>query len=546
MNSSMPDSVRSHSAIAAFMLLVCLMGKAAAQAVDVGDPASADRQGLIAEWREVNQPLEVAADSLPALDAGDFSIATWVQSDSRDGQASGDLISHYDPAARRGFQITLKSNSGVTSNQANWRRLQFGIDDDAISDWRDCGRPGNALFAFSMAEHAGELFVGTCEPGQDESGRVYRWSGGDGWQDCGAPDDSNSVTAMAEYEDQLLVATGRYRVAGSSLPESKNLTPGGRVFRYASDHQWIDCGQLPGVEAIGGMVVFRGKLYASSLYRPAGFFRYEGETNWTQLPVPLGQDDETNETSERRVVSLTVFDGFLYASSYDSGHVYRFDGDTWEDCGCVDENTQTYAFTSFQGRLHVATWPSGKVYRWEDPLWVDIGRLGDELEVMGMIVHNGRLMAGTLPSAQVYAYAPRENSWQLLKQLDDTPNVRYRRAWTMAECDGRLYCSTLPSGKVFSVSQGFQVSTGNALSSEWHHVAATRSSDRLCLWVDGKLVSSLADSSLSSCLVSSSEPWRICSGPNGPLNGRLKELRIYQRALTDDEIKQLATPLDRR
>ena len=45
---------------------------------------------------------------------------------------------------------------------------------------------------------------------------------------------------------------------------------------------------------------------------------------------------------------------------------------------------------------------------------------------------NGRLLAGTLPLAEVYQYAGG-TEWRLMKRLDHTPDVTYRRAWTMAE-----------------------------------------------------------------------------------------------------------------
>lgn len=95
------------------------------------------------------------------------------------------------------------------------------------------------------------------------------------------PEKSNAVTAMAVFQGKLYAGTGKYRMAGSSLKESENLTLGGKVFRYEGGTRWTDCGQLPQTEAVGGMVGFRGQLYASSLYRPAGFFLYEG----TRRPV---------------------------------------------------------------------------------------------------------------------------------------------------------------------------------------------------------------------------------------------------------------------
>lgn len=516
------------------------------------DPAFVNRQlrprqshvelarGLAAHWPAVDTPRQIPAGEAPQLGAGEFTLAMWIQSDEVADRLPGDLLSQYDPRRRRGFHVTLKSNPGVTSNQANWRHLQFGIDDDRASEWRDCGRPGQATFAFALAVHDGALYAGTCEPGKEESGRVYRYGGGDRWIDCGAPDQSNSVTALAVHQGRLYAGTGKYRLAGSALNESENTTLGGRVFRYEDGTCWTDCGQLPETEAVGGLVVFRGQLYASSLYRPAGFFRYEGESRWSSLPVPQGIDPATSVPGPKRVEALTVYEGFLYASSYDGGHVYRFDGRTWTDCGRLGDSTQTYSFAQYEGRLHVGTWPSGRVYRLEEiGQWTDVGRLGDEREVMGMLVHNGRLIAGTLPLAEVYSYEGG-SAWKRLTRLDHTPDVTYRRAWTMAEHDGQVFCSTLPSGRVFAFSAGQQVAWEHTLSSAWHHIAATKSADRLTLYVDGEKVAQTRAFDAASYQLGTTAPLCVGNGTNGPWNGRLSDVRLYQRTLNAAEIEALA------
>lgn len=492
-----------------------------------------------AVWPLVDQPLVISADKAPKLDTNDFTIAVWARADATD-RVTGDLVSRYDTRKRRGFHLTLKCNPGVTASQANWRHLQFGIDDDEPGAWRDCGRPGKALFAFAMAAHEGALYAGTCEPGAGDAGHVYRYEGGQRWADCGSLDGSNSVTALAEHEGALYAGTGKYRVAGSALPESQNTRLGGRVFRHEGGEKWVDCGQLPDTEAVGGLVVFRGKLHASSLYKPAGFFRYEGGTRWTRLPDAVGPDIQTGAPAPKRVVALTVHDGFLYASSYDGGRVYRFDGKAWTDCGQVGDNTQTYAFTSYEGRLHVATWRSGRVFRFEDVgRWTDIGRLGEELEVMGMLVHNGRLIAGTLPLAQVHAYEG-DGRWTLWQRLDHTPEVQYRRAWTMAERGGEVFCSTLPSGRIFAARQGRQVSWDHTLTSGWHHIAAVKTADRLTLHVDGKQVAESTGFDASSWDLDSESALRLGTGMNGPFNGQLAELQFHLRALGSEEIEAIA------
>lgn len=489
-----------------------------------------ERAGTAAGFNGRDASLEIPAEQSPKLGRGDFAVSAWLRADDSLDDAPGDIVSQYDPATRRGFHLSLKSNAGVTFNQANDRHLQFGIDDNRSSEWIDCGRPGKALLAFALCVHEGQLFAGTCEPGADESGRVYRYAGGTEWVDCGAPDRSNAVTALAVFDGKLYAGTGKYRVAGSALPESENKILGGRIFRYDGDMKWVDCGQLPETEAVGGLVVFRGRFYASTLYRPAGFFRYDGEQTWTDCGTPGG----------KRVGALCPFDGFLYAGSYDGGDVYRFDGREWAPCGRLGENTQTYSFAVHQGRLFVGTWPSGRVYRFEDVnRWTDVGRLGEELEVMGMLVHNGRLIAGTLPLAEVYGYDGGEK-WTRLARLDHTPDVKYRRAWTMAEHDGKVFCSTLPSGKVFSFEVGRSVAWERTFPSGWHHVAAVKAGDRLELFVDGKSAGRSRPFEIAPFDLGGNFPLRIGFGENDRFRGRLADIRIYSRALHAEEIRQLA------
>ncbi|MGD9723359.1 MAG: LamG-like jellyroll fold domain-containing protein [Pirellulales bacterium] len=491
-------------------------------------PAGASRTAAAFNGRDTL--LEV-----PPADAasqGDFSLAAWVYTDAALDDVPGDMVSCYQPARRRGFHLSLKNNAGVANSQANDRQLTFGIDDNRETTWTDCGRPGNAILAFALTVHDGALYAGTCEPGANQSGRVYRLDGAAKWIDCGAPDRANAVTAMATLDGQLYAGTGKYRLAGSALTESPNETLGGGIYRYDGEGRWTDCGRLPGVEAIGGMVVYRGQLYASSLYRPAGFFRYDGGTAWTDCGTP-----------GKRVEALGVFNGYIYATSYDGGLVFRYDGSTWTDCGqlgSAEENTQTYSFAVYQGRLFVGTWRTGRVYRFEDlGRWTDVGRLGEELEVMGMLVHNGRLLAGTLPLAEVYSYEG-DTTWRRLARLDHTPDVRYRRAWTMAEFAGRVFCSTLPTGQVYSYEAGQNVSWDHAFPAGWHHVAAVRAGDRLRLYIDGRQASESSPLTGPAIDLKCDSPLRIGFGANDYFKGRLADVRLYRGALSAADIQQLS------
>ncbi|MBL8818653.1 MAG: hypothetical protein JNL58_21680 [Planctomyces sp.] len=500
--------------------------------VKFGKAAESDKSSAVFNGRD--SWIEIPADVSEQLKLGaTISLDVYVSPDR--GDVAGDLLSMYDATSRSGIQLSVKDNA-ITTSHANSGQLVFGIDHNRASDWIDCGRPGNALLAFGLAVHDGSLYAGTCEPEAGRTGHVYRYQpatasqGKDEWIDAGSPDGSNSVTALAGFDGHLYAATGKYRVAGSALPESENHTPGGRVFRYGGGTTWIDCGQLPNTEAVGGLIVFRGRLYASSLYKPAGFFRYEGGTTWTSCGTP----------GEKRVVALGVYNGYLYATSYDGGFVYRFDGSQWEDCGQLGENTQTYSFAVYQGRLYVGTWPSGRVYLFEEPgRWTDTGRLGEELEVMGMLVQNGRLIAGTLPLAEVYSFEGAAG-WTKLTRLDHTPDVKYRRAWTMAEYSGRAYCSTLPSGHIYSFAAGVTAQSNRSLSSGWHHVAAVREPDRLKLYVDGRLTSESSVFESSDYPMTAVGPLRIGFGQTDYFLGSMREVRLYGSSLSESEILKLS------
>jgi len=442
----------------------------------------------------------------------DFALGLSFRADASDVRDLGDLASLWDAGRRQGFTLGLRDNTGVTTSQANRRQLQFGVDAGTEPTWRAEGRPGRALLGFSIAVHEGALYVGTCEPELPHRGQVYRYEGPGRWEPLGSPDASNAVTAMAVHEGRLYVATGEYLTAGSALPASENRERGGRVFRFAGPGKWEPAGDLAPTKAVAALASFGGRLYASSMYKPAGFFRYEGGERWTSIPTPGG----------RRVQSLGVFDGALYAGSYDGASVARFDGEAWTDLGPVaGDVTQTYSFAVYRDALHVGAWPTGKVYRMEPGGgWADAGRLGSETEVMGMLVHNGVLYAGSLPSAQAYRYEG-DASWSLLKQLDATPDVVYRRAWTMATHRGRLFVTTLPSGEVWSMSAGSLATHDHEVPAGWHDVVAQRTAGKLRLFLDGRLVAESDAGDLD--LQAGDRPLTLGDGPRGRFVGSMRD-----------------------
>jgi len=487
------------------------------------------RPGTAARFNGIDAFLEVAnVDALDFSD-GNFTISLWVHTEEDIDNVLGNILGKYDPETRTGFQLSIDNRPGVTASQANDRQLHFGIDQGrSESEWTDHGQLGNAVFIESMAVHKGCLFAGTCVPGKDEAGRVFRYDGKT-WTDCGAPDLCNAASSMAVYWGELYVGVGKYKLKGSSLPESENPNPGGRVYRYLDDGKWEDCGALPETDAVNGMVVFRDRLYASSMYAPAGFFRYEGGTTWASCGVPDG----------KRVEALGVYRGRIYATGYDEGAVYAYDGEKWEHLGQVGTANQTYGFAVHCGDLYVSEWPNAEVYRYAGGTeWICAGHTGEEREVMPLVVYNGKMYSGTLSSGEVYRF-DKDNVWTRMARLDFTPNVIHRRVWSMAVYKGRLFAGTLPSGHVHSIEIGKNVTYDSELKPGWRHIAAVKDAGRLKLYVDGQLAATSTEFAPSDYVLSNDRPLTIGFGAHDYFSGKMSDLRIYNRALSNEEIKGL-------
>jgi concanavalin A-like lectin/glucanase superfamily protein len=487
----------------------------------------------------IDDYIEVPSSKSLLPGTSDFSIAVQLHTEASLDDVLGDVVTKFDPNTRTGVNLSLMNYAGAPTSQTNDRNLLFGIDSGRIDpEWTDCGRPGNSRFIFGMCVHAGDLYAATWESGENERGHVYRYAGGTEWIDCGSPDECNSISALAVYQGNLYAGTSRYSGGGSSLPLSPNREPGGRIYLYKGGKEWTDCGRAGAAMSIGGLVVFRDELYASTcttssdqpLPRIRGLYRYEGGTEWIDCGCP-----------GLRVVHIAVYNGHLYGMSYDQGGFFCYEGGkAWKRLGPVPDSTQVYAFAAYQGRLHVATWPTASVFRYEAPQqWTHRGRLGEELETMGMAVYNGKLYAGTLPLAAVYRH-DGEDAWTFTGRLDMTPEVKYRRAWSMAVYEGKLFCGVLPSGRVLSLEAGKCVTNDQPLAPGWRHVAAIRSGDRLRIYVDGECVAISSSLAPDQYNLSNNVPLKIGFGQHDYFNGKMRDLRIYNRALSDAEVVALA------
>jgi hypothetical protein len=489
--------------------------------------------------------LEIAPHDHLRLGAAPFSLTARIWIDSQDAEVIGDIASKFDPATRRGFNFSVADHGGVTSASSNYRNLNFSIDAGTTPKWSDCGRPGNATMIYALAVNDGMLYAGTFELG-DGVGHVYRYMGGARWEDTRLPCKANAVSALAAIDGILYAASGMYDARGSSLGEASNLNDESRIWRLERDGSWTDCGKPPGEDDPFHLGIYRGKLYAMPAYR-RGLYRYEGDRQWTTCAEPYP-----------RLLSLSQWRGKLYAASNkglreigppplreriftmlpDAHSVYRYDdqNDAWTGCGQIGEETQMYCFSVHRGAIYVGTWPSCKMYRSTTGIgWEDCGRMHpDEQEVMGVGVYNGMMYCGTLPAADIYRF-DGDHHWTKVGETDQTPNVTYRRAWSMAVHDGKLFVGTLPSGRVFSMQTGAVASDSRELTTGWHNVAAVRDGAGAQIYVDGKLrAQANGDAALD---LTNNQPLRIGFGAYDYFRGKIADVRLYGRALSETELQ---------
>ncbi|MDP6060523.1 MAG: LamG domain-containing protein [Pirellulaceae bacterium] len=477
----------------------------------------------------------------PSLKFGtvDSTITVWVHTKAHLQDVIGNVLSKFDPATRIGLNLSVMNYVGATSAQSNHRNVFFGIDGgQAQSEWVDCGRPGNNNMIWALTVHDGNLYAGTWQPAEGDAGHVYRYEGSGQWADCGSPDRCNTVSTLAEHDGKLYAGGSFYSGRGSAQPISPNKNPGGRVFRYEGEDRWIDCGKIgDDVYTVTGLVTFDGQLYATTCdsygcpTRTEACFRYEGDQKWTFVGNPGG-----------RLGAFLVHNGSLYATVFGKQGFARYEGEAaWQPLGVVPNTGQTYSAVIYQGRICLGTWPTGTVFQFDGPnRFSSLGRLGEEKEVMAMAVYNGKLYSGTLPLGKVFRH-DGPAGWTDTGQLDTTPDVLYRRVWSMAVYRGKLFAGTLPSGRVYSLEAGKGVSHDRSLLPGWQHLAAVKSGEMLRLYINGALVAKSTRFDASACNLANRQPLLLGFGQHDYFNGKMRDLRIYRRALSDSELNTLVS-----
>lgn len=503
------------------------------------------------------------SDSLK-LGTRDFTFCARVYTAAELDDIAGDVMEMYDPDARRGVTLTVSSSAGGYQSQGTDRHVHFGIDNDKLSEWQDCGRPSptSNYVSNSLTVYRGNLYAGTSDA-KDEDGwcHVYRYDG-DQWVDCGRVGNrrTTGVGPLIVHNGELYAATTTYdwtRVASGGYEP-------GRVYRYLGSTEWEDCGQPSENRTLNSMASFKGKLYAAGGPNELGVFVRGDDGQWQ--PSKLFPTEGRFKCFPH---TMCRHNGRLYVAW---PVAYAFDGDEWEYVGDpipweVDDFLQTHSMTIYQGKLYAGTWPRAKVAAYEGgEKWKEIGRVGvDGTEVNGLVVYNGKLYGGSIPRAEVCRY-DGTSEWTSLKRFYSPEGWQpappgnasreeynqWSRVTSLTVHDGKLFASTgsctssvldAPAdvrGKVFSIEAGKVASYGGDLGPGWKHIAAIREGGRLKLYIDGELVATSSSFEPVEYDVTVDQPLRIGYGQAEYFDGRMSDVRLYNRALGEDEIGTLA------
>lgn len=490
---------------------------------------------------------------------GAFSISAWVYTEKHLDDVIGDVLSKYDSSRRKGIELGIKASAGGANSQGSDKHVYFGMENGKTSDWEDCGRPGEiSNYVFALTAFDGKLYAGI--PDTEDGQCLYhvcRYEGGGKWEDCGRLGDFKGKGAEA-----LIVHNGALYAASGNYDWTRESEDSGycHVHRYNGDKNWEDCGQPGNNLRIDCMATYKGKLYTGGNDATGGShkcFVYEGGKEWRvcgEFPVQgwiLG--------------SMGVHDGRLHVGC---PSIYAYDGEEWEELGVPVDCTQVHCLATYKGELYAGTWPKGKVAMHKGgKVWEDCGGLGDSIEVNALTVYNGKLYAGSIPRGEVYRYEGGRE-WTLMKRFlpSEGPEPAppgSSLAWGPGDCkswtrvtsltiyNGKLFASIgsctssildAPCdvrGKVYSMEAGKCISYDHDLGPGWKHIAAVREDCRLKLYINGELEEVSSPFEPKEYDVSTDEPLKIGSGGTDYFSGRIRELRIYDRAIDEQEVKKI-------
>lgn len=495
-------------------------------------------------------------------DKSPFSLTAWVNTQDAFTGVYGGIASQYDEKTRRGFNLWMGGSATAYSSASNTRNVHFGIDNSFALRYIDCGKPcaTNTLIS-ALASYKGKLYAAIADAvDPHDACHVYVYEGGDRWTDCGRVGDellTLTVRALIVHDGALYAGTGVW----DWTKANDGISGPSHVYRYEGGTQWRDLGIVGKGNMISAFASFKGNLYTGD--NNGDCYRYDGDTQWTYCGSVIDTDENPYQD---RIDTLMVHQGEMYAGCAGiNAFMYRYEGGaSWT---CVARNayntTQLHKLQTHGNKLLLGTWPTGKVLAYDEGSLADTGQLGIGTErylineVNDLAYYNGKLYGGALPKAELYRYDGDWN-WTLMRRMvtNDNWNPEKLASWCRVPCfnvfDGKLFCGTSTCegiaeanphyevGRVIAMEAGKCVSYNDDMGAGWHHIAAVRDAEQLRLFVDGSLVAQSDSFDGDSFSIQNDACFTIGSGAQASFNGRLRDVRMYDGALSVKDVRQIS------
>jgi hypothetical protein len=104
---------------------------------------------------------------------------------------------------------------------------------------------------------------------------------------------------------------------------------------------------------------------------------------------------------------------------------------------------------------------------------------------------------------------------------------------------GRLFCRYVAPGHIYAMEAGKNATHDYELGYGWKKICAVKGRNCLSIYVDGRLIANSTEYHSGEYDLSNDELLRIGLGEHDFFNGRMKNLRIFNRALSENEISEL-------
>jgi len=224
-----------------------------------------------------------------------------------------------------------------------------------------------------------------------------------------------------------------------------------------SDPEWVDCGRPGNNLFVYALTVYDGNLYAGTFEtgkdETGHVYRYAGGQTW----VDCGSPDLSNS-----VASLCVYRGHLYAgtSRYNAGgsaldasvnensggNIYRYEGgDTWTFVGHLDGADSITGMAVYKDQLYAIPLYSQGVFRYDGAeTWTFCGAPGGRRS-MSLGVFDGSLYVAANEGENGGVFRyVGGTEWELVGEQEGVTQV-----YSFASYDGKVYTGTWPEAKVF-------------------------------------------------------------------------------------------------